>query len=601
MADEGKWENLSFDLGPIDPVASAIQKVTNAIGIALKIQKTATDVVAKLLLDLLDAEALLIKTALSSIRSVLDQYVVTGAKVHLLVVPPERRLQYNLNQNFMMPQLEDSWAIKDTFSPEAKARFQKALETIGRYDRGNEGFGRTVIESLQDEFDPNRPVYDDDDAVFAVVILVGASTMLGLYDLMSTLQGIFNTALRDNMFPPDLLKTPQDLRATPVSAPGTSRIGVRLDWSNAPSEQVLARYDGVRIQLYETAIIRSTDDEIMLAKDWNSVFGGYQPTALNRDNDEREKSDVYTLTVGSHGEDDTTTEIIKIFAYDGVRDSYIDDDKDLKKDQDYYYFVAYRYAIAEEPSDKSAEVKLQPQDFSVISNVAKTRVDPDKIPNTRRSVKPNWVATPSPLDLIPDLKFFMKLLEDYINNLESQLLGANSALKQYVQFLQDEIDRYNAFATDINNLLSRLSALLQLPATGIYVTTISAEKGGNMYFMQELAERLTDETDTTAPPFFRSGFTAGLVWYAGAPNPAEIVPVETLISILLGLESQAKSDWESAVDSIDALVDRLEDQEFGEDMQPGTAPTSTTSQKTFDDAMNPVDADSTDANVPFDP
>jgi hypothetical protein len=601
VADDGKWENLSIDLGPIDPVASTIQKITTAIGVALKIQKTATDLVATLLLDLLDAEALIIKTALSAARSVLDQYVVTDAKMHLLVVPPEKRLQYNLDQTFMMPQLENSWAIKDSIDDATKARFQKALETIGRYDRGNEGFGRTVIESLYDEFDPNRPTYDDDDAVFAVVILVGASTMLGLYDLMSTLQGIFNVGLRGNLFPADLLKTPQDLRATPVSAPGTSRIGVRLNWGNPPAEQVLARYDGVRIQLYEVALIRSTDDEIMLAKDWNSVFGGYQPTALNRDNDEREKSDVYTLTVGSHGDEDTTTEIIKIFAYDGVRDSYVDDDSDLTKDKDYYYFVAYRYAIAEEPSDKSAEVKLKPQDFTVISNVAKARVDPDKIPDTRRSVKPNWVATPSPLDLIPDLKLFMKLLEDYLANLESQLLGANSALKQYVQFLQDEIDRYNAFATDINNLLSRLSTLLQLPATGVYVTVIKSDKGGNTYFMQELADRLTNEDDTTAPPFFRSGFTAGLVWYAGAPNPSEIVPVETLVSLLLGLDSQAQTAWEEAAASIDSLIDQLEDQEFGEDMQPGTAPTTTSGKKTFDDAMNPVDADDTDANVPFDP
>lgn len=599
---EGKWQSLSFDLGPIKPAATAIQKVTTAIGTALKIQQTAVDVIATLTTDLLDAEALIIKAALSPLRTILDDYIVTDAKVHLLVVPPERQLQYNLEQTFMMPQVEDSWTIKDSIDPAAKAKFQEALETIARYDRGNEGFGKVVIESLYDEFDPNKPEYDESAAIFAIVILVGAQTMVGLFDLMRTLQGIFSTTLRSNpIIPADLTKTPQDLRVTPIAAPGTTRIGMRLEWGNPETARTLARYDGVRIQLHEIAIVRSTDDAVMKAKNWDSVFGGWQPDELDRDNDEREKKDVHTITVGSHGEEDAKTEVIRIFAYEGIRSAYIDDDSDLEKDKDYYYFVAYRYALAKQPSDKSAEIELDVQKFAVISNVVKVRVDPDKIPDTRLAVKPNWVATPSVLDLIPDLKFFMLLVEDWLNNLESQLVGSASALKQYVEFLKEEVSRYNAFATNINNKIARLIQLMQLPASGIYTTIISADSGGTQYFMQELATRLTDEDDTTAPPFFRNGFTAGLVWFAGAPNPSEILSVETLVSLLLGLETSATTTWEDAVATIDNLIDQLEEEEFGDDLQPGTAPTPTTEQKTFDDAMQPVDADDPDANVPFDP
>jgi hypothetical protein len=601
QTDENKWVNLSFDIGPIKPAATFIKTITDAVTLALKIQKTATDIVAKLAVDFLDAEALIIKTALSSIRSVIDDYTAGDAKVHVLVVPPQRRLQYNLDTELMMPQLEDSWAISDAFTDEQKARFQTVLQTVGRYDRGNEGFARTVIESLSDEFDPNRPTYENNDAVFALVVLVGARDMLGLYDLMRTLQGIFSVGLRENLFPADLLKTPQDLKATPIAAPGETRIGIRLEWGNPPAEQVLEKYGGARVQLHEIAIIRSTDDETMLARNWDDVFGGWQPTVLDQDNDEREKKDVYSYKTGSHGEPDAEVEVIRIFAYEGVRHSYIDTDSDLKKGQDYYYFVAYRYALAEEPSDKSAEIKLQPQDFSVISNVVKARISPDKVPDTRLSVPPNWHATPDILALIPSLKFFMALIEDFIANLESQLVGSASALKQFIEFLQAEIDRYNAFATAMNAQLAKLALLLQVPSAGIYVTLISAEKGGNNYFMQELVDRLTNENDATAPPFFRNGFTAGMVAYAGARNPSDIVPVETILSILLGLESEATTAWEAAVDEIDNLVEQLEALEFGEDMEPGTAPDAASPQQTFDDNMNPVPASDPNANIPFDP
>lgn len=590
MSDTGQWKSFTLDLGPIEPAASAIKDITSAIGMALTIQKTAVDILATLALDLLNVEALLIKAALETVQGILNQYLISDAKIHVLVIPPRRQLPYKLTSDFMMPQEEDSWAINETISDETKARFQKMLQQVAEHDQGNPGFARTVVESLYDEFDPNRPTYDKNSAVFATVILAGAQSMLGLYDFLATLQSLFGTALKGApLIPATLTRTPQGLRAQAIAAPESSRIGVRLSWENPPARQSLPEYGGAQVIIKELAIIRSTDEELVKATTWKNIFGEYQPVALTED--EIEHADIKTT-------DDEQTTLIRVFKFDGVRTAYVDDEATLRKNTDYFYTLAYRYALADAPEGTTNNIAYADQTFHQLSNVAKVRVENEKVPSTHLSVQPNWMTHPSFLNLIPDLKFFMALLENYIESLKSQLTGSASALKSYVEFLKAEIDRYNAFATEINNRISKLTALFQLPATGIYMTTIAADSGGNDYFMQELVKRLMDETDPTAPPFFRNGLVGGIIIFAGAPNPAALTATQTLVSLLLGLNTTFVTPFQEAVDSIDHVITTLETQTFGSNMQPGNPPEHTDAHQTFDAAMNPVKPTDEDADIP---
>jgi hypothetical protein len=422
-----------------------------------------------------------------------------------------------------------------------------------------------------------------------MVVLCGAQSMLGVYDLLRALQGVLGTALKGNsLIPTTMTRTPQDLKVKPIAVPNSSRVGARLTWTNPPILQTLAEYDGVRVRLDEIAIIRSTNDDVMNAKDWMAIFGGSQPeymgTGTNEVDDALES-------------DDELSKVIKLYRFDGVRDAYIDDDEDLEKGTAYYYTVAYKYALADDPVG-TGEAEYEVQKYQQISNVVKVLVE-DIVPSTRGGIAPDWFTHPSALDLIPDLKFFMALLQNQLNALGSFSFGSSAALQSYIKFLTAELTRYQDFAKDINAKVAKLATLLQLPAAGIYVTTISKDSGGTDYFLQEMTRRLTDESDDTAPPFFRNGFVAGIVILLGAPNPAEFASTKKLLELLFG-SSSAQTAFENALDSIDALLDSLEDKTFGDDMQEGTS-TTTTSSKTFDDAMNPVDASSTDANVPFDP
>lgn len=586
----GNWIQLSIKapIKPLEKIASGISTVTTAIATAISIQKSILQIISALAIDFLNIEAIAIKTALKILEDTLEQYIITDAKLHMLVVPVRKRLPYNLYSDYAMPQEEDSWVIDDSIDDESKKQLQEALERVAHYDQGNPGFARTVIEAAYDRDDPNAPKYDNDDAVFGMVFLCGAQSMLGVYDLLRALQGVLGTALKGNsLIPTTMTRTPQDLKVKPIAVPSSSRVGAQLTWGNPPTFQTLAEYDGVRVRLDEIAIIRSTNDDVMNAKDWMAIFGGSQPeymgTGTNEVDDALESADGQST-------------VIKIYRFDGVRNAYIDDDEDLEKGTAYYYAVAYKYALAEDLPQ--SELEYEAQKYHQISNVVKVLVE-DTIPSTRGGIAPDWITHPSALDLIPDLKFFMALLQNQLNALGSFSFGANAALQSYIKFLAAELTRYQDFATEINAKVQKLASLLQLPAAGIYVTTISSSAGGTDAFLQEMTRRLTDESDTTAPPFFRNGFVSGIVLMLGAPNPAEFASTKALLELLFGPGS-AQTPFEDALDSIDHLLDALEDKMFGNDMKEGT-PETTVSSKTFDDAMNPVEASDPSANIPFDP
>lgn len=584
------WSNLSFDgvLAPIQAITSGISKVTSAITTALNIQRTLLKTISTLMLDLFNVQALIIKAALTAIQTILDSYF-KGGKIHLLVVPIRKQPPYKLENLFSGPQLDDSWALSDELTDQERTDFEEAVNQVMAADQGNEGYARTVLESLDDLGDDSRPQYGDDGAIYAVVVLAGAQNIIGILDLLLAIQGILGVSLKGNtLLPPTIETSPQDLKATTVASQNTPRIGVFLEWGNPPPLITLDTFDGSFLRVQEIAIIRSTSDEAMVAQDWSSFFIS-QPAALGEN--ETEKSNVLTSL------DDQTT-VIKQFKFFAARTSYVDDDKDLKKNTDYYYAVAFRYAIAPPPGTDGKTTYVT-QNFHKISNVVKVRVT-DAIPTVRGGVPPDWLTHPSPLDLIPDLKFYFQLIQVYIESLKVQGSGAKTAIESYIKFLEAEIQRYNDFQTDVVNRIARLAKLFQLPAAGVYVTTIELSSGGNDAFKRELVKRLTDSSDTSAPPFFRNGLTAGFVVLAGATNPAEIAPVKTLISLLFG-SSGANTAFENAVNSIDAALSAAEQITFSDDMQPGTPPATTTAYKTFDDSLTGVSPTDPSAKVPFDP
>ncbi|MGD9209137.1 MAG: hypothetical protein PVI90_00100 [Desulfobacteraceae bacterium] len=583
------WQQLSTSaLEPITDVGTSVSQITNALTTAINIQKTALEILATLNVDTLNTEALIIKTVISTIESILNQYINSDARLHMLVIPPRKRPPYNLQTDFQIPPEETSWNIDPSISEEERKEFNAAITRIATYNQGNEGFLRTIYEeTLDDDNDPNKPLYDD--AITGTAIVIGASDITSVYNTLNVVQGIIGTSSKGNTTTPHTLtKAPQNLTAKIIAAQNTVYTGVLLHWENQPTTQTLPDFEGLRLRIDEIAIIRSENDNIALAKDWNAIFGNKQPSILTENDTEK------TNTLSSA---DEKTKIILQARYEGIRDSFIDDSNDLIQEKDYYYTIAYRYSLANEPSDTGV-VTWEPQNYFRISNVIKVRIRKTTT-KTVNSVQPSWTTQTSPLDLIPDLKYFITTLQNNTTTLKSQTTGSATALDSYLTFLETEATRYTDFTTNINAKVSQLSSLVELPTTNIYTTTITLSKGGIYSFLQELTKRMTNETDATAPPFHRKGFVAGIVLIAGSSNEADFALTKTLLELLFG-GSTTKTAFEDALDSIDRLLDVAETKIFGDDMQPGTAATApTTPYKTFDDAMNPVTPDDPTSSIPF--
>lgn len=596
----GKWETLKFELGPLPGLAKLIQDLADALILAASIIKTATEIIAALVTDALNVEATLIKAALQAIEDILNQLIQGTAAIHLLVVPPRRMLPV-INDNATPWTIDNNpyTTIGSSVASVDDARsFYEKLDAIFNVLGGNPAYGRTVLDSLGDENDRNRPQYDATNAYYSVVILAGATSILELFDYILALMSLFKGKAR-TMMPPSIAPPPQDLRATTIAAPNSGRVAVRLSWQNAPSQQELRAFDDAKpllLRIDELAVVRTTDPTLVTAKLWSDLLLGYQPTALSSSETERQNVKTFTTSKGQ-------VDLIRIFKFNSGRDSYVDDDPKLVKGVAYHYSVAYRYALAIPDLDgKVTDARYVKQNYAAISNVVKTLVDKDRYPTHHAGILPDWDMTPNALDLIPDLKFFLALIKNYIETMKSQVAGAQSALNGYVAFLKSEIDRYTTYAIDIANRIRTLSELAKLLQGGIYVSVIDGASGGTQAFMSELMTRLTDESDSSAPPFFRHGVTAGMVIYAGAPNPAALESVKALLALLFGLGGSG-SALEQAIDSIDNVMVALEKQpSFSPAMLPtDTTPTPPTDETTFDETMSPVPAGTPGANVPFDP
>jgi hypothetical protein len=391
------------------------------------------------------------------------------------------------------------------------------------------------------------------------------------------------------MIPTNIVRTAQNLSAKVVGSSASSRVSVVLTWHNPPAMQSWVEFDGLRARLDELAIIRSTDEEILKARSWTDIFGLTQPPILKKD--QVVLNDCLTST-------NNKSKVIRVFKYDGVRNSYVDDDPNLKTGVDYFYAISYQYSFADSPPEDQKPVYIE-QLYEQFSNIAVLRIQ-DNIPTVIGGPKPDWQSHRSPLDMIPSLKTLMTRALGYVDSFKTRTKGLNDTLKSYIDFLVTEASRYQDFAEDIQRKVNKLVQILQIPAVGIYVTEIASNKGGIDYFIQELIQRLSDESDETAPPFHKTGITAGAIMLVGAPNPAEFAATKRLLQFFFGA-NPIKTAIETAIDDIDRLLNDVETRLFSKDMKPGTAPIQEPPYNTFKPDMTPVSADDADADVPFDP
>jgi hypothetical protein len=429
---------------------------------------------------------------------------------------------------------------------------------------GNSGFWRALQVSLLDPGDENRPQFPPNFAVGGVCIIFGADSFKDLQRNFRLFEQVFamgNRATLSGNTRPVVQNV--RTRAVPMSAPFPARIGVQIDWDPVPLLIGFPLYSNQTILPTEIFVVRSTDIRFREKRSWGQAFN-------------REPQDSQ-----SDLQEEGATRVIARITNDGFVTRFIDNDDDsLEENVVYFYGVALRFTIDDE---------VQP--MGEFSNVLRTHYR-RRPTGTRRSVMPDWWATPSLIALFPELEGLINIIRLEIANLGSRTLsnnGASQVIDQTISQLELLIAQGEALLAAINDTAGKILALdgSQLAATSS--TVFSVETGGMERWMGDLSARFSDRSDPTRPPFDDNELVAGIVIVAGAPNLPNLQPFLDLLALFFG--SAEDNPILDAISAVEEAARAAEDIVFDEGMVPGrttTAAPATAPLTQFDPSMNPT-------------
>lgn len=500
-----------------------------------------------------------LKAFIDTLKSVVEGFLedVGG---YTLYVPIRKRLMTNF---LGLGDITPSWAGQlgifgaenSPINPDDPL-LNQFLVNANRYNGGNAGFFKTVVESLYDEGDVNRPEFlDPDDYVGGVVLVMGTDfDPLGFLDDIWKLSGIFDAPDTTPKVP-----RPTGLQARTLQGISNGEFSTLLLW-DPPTVPTWTLTDLGGIILFPSryAVLRGRNTTGALSA--HSVIDLMGTRNLSTGN---------TFSNGN-------MEVIHEGEYDISKVSYLDENITAVADDSFYYAIAWKLT-AYEPLAPILEGGGTELDYWYISNVVRV-VPYATIP---ASTPPDWYRTPSIADLFPQFAALLRKLVAQIEAFASKLLGASDLLEQYIAFLKNEIARYEAIVNEILDELAKLEAKFDLPTAGVYTRTFKGQ-GGNNYFIADLARSLNG-SDSTAPPFHKGDeFVMGVVILTGGPE----IQVDALISGLSWIFGSASEDgMDEMLSELSSAVGRMEKTMFGPDMRP----TSVTSTKTeFDPAMCPL-------------
>lgn len=472
-----------------------------------------------------DATQLALQTAIKELTAEID--TLSGATaaasstanqvgVYLLLVPARRKvvIQAALAKAMeaagitQLPQIPTDGAVGKLLATAGSSTF---LNSVPGATGGNAGFLRTVVESMTDTVDPNRPQLDADISVTGAVMVAGASSYANIIQISNLVSAIFATQR-----PADTLELPETPHPADLTAIQTAD-GVQLTWTN-PGITTLAAALGTVFTIKQTAIIRSTSPKLLSATSATSLFGSA------------------TLAAGQKTGDAQVLAVLDPVA------EYLDDT--VTDQRSYYYAACYR-----------VEADGVDLGFGRLSAVRKVTPQ-DKPPRTAAAQPPDWIRTPSAITLVPDLSGVLASIKAQLVQLGNTGTDFKSLSDSYVAQVDAEIKRYTDLATGINDKIKAISTLLGQPTpTGAYFRRF-AGRGGNAFLVSDLAASLSG-TDTTRPPFdVGDEFVTGFVILAAGPTSASLAPVNTFLDTLFGTGGTVESALTKALSLVTAGVDQ---------------------------------------------
>jgi hypothetical protein len=553
-----------FELAIPDVPTKDITKVISTIKEFIQVVVSTLETLLNLIPATTDPTALALKAIVNALNKAVESFL-EDLGGYALYVPIRKRLMTNfLGFGEITPNwLSDSQVFGSPHS-QIKAtdpQLNTFIADMNRYNGGNVGFFKTVLDSLDDEGDINRPQFpNDSDYVGGIVIVMGTDfDPLGFLDDIWRLTGMFNAPDSTPKVP-----RPKNLRGRAITKVLNGSFDVLLKWD--PVEVPLVHLEDLGgVMYYPTryAILRVKNDVRALAA--SNVI------------DLMGTRDLQVGTKFNNG----NAEVVIEGDLDLSKVSYIDFNVPATSDDSFYYALAWKLK-AYNTDESVAASSGSPLDYWYISNVV--RITP--FPTLPTATPPNWIRTPSVASIFPSLANVLREIVLEIDNYATKLLGTTDLMKQYVVFLKSEIDRYESIISELASQLTIVKALFDLPSSGIYMRYFKG-RGGNVFFTTDLAKSFV-VSDPNKPPFIHGDeYVTGTILMTGGYLP----DVEAFISALeLFFGGGGPGGISDLVGQLGQQVDRLETVVFGDDLQPKEPSTADQEKKptTFDVSMCPL-------------
>lgn len=480
-----------------EPLQRAVSALTDAVGALAKVSKV-TERALKIAQKIAEkASVNPAETALNSLLDEVDRFVggiTGGTQAHAILLPVKRRV---------IRRSKGSSGIEDFLDPNepASAYVRRALSA----PQSRDVFYNLLAESVADAGDLSRPQFPPDYAVTGVCVLATAET---LADLQIPLR-LFTTLFQGNLrMAPLGASTPvvQGVRATPVAVRGG--VGVVVRWDPLPPVNTAPLLTGELIAAEEIFIIRISAPFTRGWFTWSDLFN-------------KEPSDVVT--------DLAETKYAKVVARvrnNGFVRSYTDSSELLNPAVTYYYTTCVRTVVNTEVQPMGA--------LSAVVRVARTNPQP----SSRLAVPPDWYATPTLTEMFPVINGILnrvRLEGSRLRSITTSNSGGQQLLQQTINQYAALAAQYQATVDETKELTDRLQALSASETPGgLYATTITRSKGGMDAWLAELARRLNDPNDESAPVMTSTSLVLGLVIVAGAPTVPDLAAVVALFEMFFG-------------------------------------------------------------------
>lgn len=521
------WTTLQLPSAPA-PVTAGLQGIATALsaaGTAASTLKTLLEAVAAVVPPSTSAAQMATAAALAALKASVSG-LLNDTGVYVLLVPPRARVIMPAEAAAILGATPVPNGTADALNTTTSSAAGAALLQASRgASGGNAGFVRTVLESLDDLGDVNRPVLPATAAVSGVYLVAGAASFASLLPFTNGLSAVLAPGAPTSVDPPGL-PVPQELSARLTSD------GVRLQWRLPETPVDLPTLD-TTARIVEVAVIRGTSVSLLSATTATELFN------------------TSSLSVGleAPGGTDASPAPKVLATLDPGTAYYVDTDA-LDAGRAYYYVIAYRLALG--AAADTAAGKGTDLGYTRFSNCVKvvTRSGSLPLPRTGTGVPPDWRRTPRTVDLFPALGGALDSLVASIDSMAATTQGYGDFLKSVVAALQLQLQLFQRKSADLQRLSASLSALSALNAGGASMRTFSGT-GGTAFLRSDLVAAFSDSSDPGRPAFDNNEFVAGAVILATTPAAS------ALLSVLFGTAASALSPVQAALSKIDAELGSL--------------------------------------------